>query len=574
MNIENSYSHVFREAIVPQPTEKKGNEGWVKWGKDNLYPQFLNRLFYQSAIHGGIINSKIKYISGSGLNYDGLQLAKWEQILNNGRSKYTLDEVVTNMCQDLEIFNSFYLRCIKDITTGLWYFETLDTELMRNSLDGMYFYYSENWKTNQQGDKTKFKKYKSIEYLDATDFECVLYVSTKAKQYLLDDGTLTMNSYPVPNYSGAITSIMGDIEMDSFHYSESVNNFAGGTIIKLNNGLPTPDERREIESNIKESTTDRTKKGGITVLYADGKEREASIENINGNDLDKRYIETQKHNAESIMIAHGVINPALFSVKTAGQLGGQQELEMSFLLFKENYIVSRQKTILDAINWLNEKLNQFDEVFFNDFELKLTNEVKPIEAPAQFKTEDKILEKLSKCGVPRSELNFVKSFDISDFDNLESAEFEAISLCKIERFVSAENKKILDLINQGVRYNDISKEVRNLTPKLLSLKDGGFLDNDYKLTDLGKSEIQAVEFRVFYTYEKRPDAPDLKGESREFCQVMLERDLAYTRNEIDQISNDEGTSVWLYRGGWYNNPDTGKNQPSCRHYWKMNVTTN
>lgn len=618
-------SHVFREAEIPQPYEKKDNLGFTKWGSDNLYPQFLYRLLYESPIQSGIINSKVNYITSGGLKHEGNDVAKWELIKNNGNSKYTLDELLAFISQDYEVTESFYVKCTKNITTGLFQFDILDAELMRNSEDGVFFYYSENWIGSQSLEKTGFRKYKSIQYYEPTDIEVVLYVSGKSKQIRLDNGKLTSSIYPMPNYSGGIVSIMADIEMNSFHYSESVNSFAGGTLIALNNGVPSDNDRDKIEKKYKDAITDRKKKGGVVIAYSDGKEREPRITQISGTDLDKRYLETQKFIVDSVMIAHGVINPSLFGVKTSGQLGTTQELETSYLIFKQNYVKPRQKTIADALTYANNLLNQLSgSIEFNDYNLQFTpisdetnisnalngldpiimskvvetltinelrsiaglptvagGEVVPTVAPQQFKTVDSVLSRFEEIGRDKSELTFVKSKAVENFDNLESDEADFLAMHQIEKFaaVTSKDKKILGLIKRGVSYNDLVKEMdstpKELSSKLLDLENNGYLEKNngrLEVSRLGNAEIENTQFKIYYTYEKREDAPPLKTESREFCQVMLERNKAYTRSEIDQISNDEGTSVWLYRGGWYANPETGKNQPSCRHYWKMNIT--
>jgi hypothetical protein len=46
----------------------------------------------------------------------------------------------------------------------------------------------------------------------------------------------------------------------------------------------------------------------------------------------------------------------------------------------------------------------------------------------------------------------------------------------------------------------------------------------------------------------------------------------YTFEEIDGVrlegmKNVAGSSIWDYRGGYYNNPSTGQIDPDCRHLW-------
>ena len=84
-----SDNYIFREAKIPTPTEKqKAGQQWVAWGEDNLYPQFLVGLYYNSSIHQGIVNSKVKYISSNGLDSKTTDVAKCN-CKNNGKPLVT-----------------------------------------------------------------------------------------------------------------------------------------------------------------------------------------------------------------------------------------------------------------------------------------------------------------------------------------------------------------------------------------------------------------------------------------------------------------------------------------------------
>ena len=47
--------------------------------------------------------------------------------------------------------------------------------------------------------------------------------------------------------------------------------------------------------------------------------------------------------------------------------------------------------------------------------------------------------------------------------------------------------------------------------------------------------------------------------------------IKWTREEIDGLENELGTSVWEMRGGWYTKPDTSVHLPYCRHIWVQEV---
>ena len=98
-----------------------------------------------------------------------------------------------------------------------------------------------------------------------------------------------------------------------------------------------------------------------------------------------------------------------------------------------------------------------------------------------------------------------------------------------------------------------------------------------KVTRTGESAIKRLEpvtsFRVLYSYQLRPNIPDLKpgSESRPLCKELMKRNLLFTREEIQNISNQLGYSVFQLCGGWYRRPGTNIVTPYCRHEWVRNV---
>ena len=81
--------YIKRDVHIPEPIETVDKaKGIIKWGKDNLYPQWLNDMFYKSAIHSGIIRSKVHYTTSGGLNYEGDDLEAWELFYKNGNSDF------------------------------------------------------------------------------------------------------------------------------------------------------------------------------------------------------------------------------------------------------------------------------------------------------------------------------------------------------------------------------------------------------------------------------------------------------------------------------------------------------
>jgi len=81
---------------------------------------------------------------------------------------------------------------------------------------------------------------------------------------------------------------------------------------------------------------------------------------------------------------------------------------------------------------------------------------------------------------------------------------------------------------------------------------------------------------VLYSYEERKNVPPAESGSRPLCDKLYNaegpgKSLLFTREEIQNISNQLGYSVFQLCGGWYRNPNTGRTTPYCRHEWVRNV---
>jgi hypothetical protein len=95
------------------------------------------------------------------------------------------------------------------------------------------------------------------------------------------------------------------------------------------------------------------------------------------------------------------------------------------------------------------------------------------------------------------------------------------------------------------------------------------------VTKIGDSAIRKLtpitSYKILYSYEERPNVPKPLSQSRPLCQKLYGGKLYFTREEIQNISDQLGYSVFQLCGGWYTNPDTGVTTPYCRHEWKRNV---
>ena len=139
--------------------------------------------------------------------------------------------------------------------------------------------------------------------------------------------------------------------------------------------------------------------------------------------------------------------------------------------------------------------------------------------------------------------------------------------------------KVLDLVRKGEKLEGIVKaldEDAGAVKKAYQVLTKNNLINKGEITTDGVKELAqnqpSVELEVVYSYGLRPDKqgePEIlpDGRTREFCEVLIQSNKVFTRQEIDFISSQENRNVWLYRGGWYSDPDKSRPTPFCRHIW-------
>lgn len=610
---------MFMDVDIPESTEEVSKKGWVKWGRDNLYPQFLWYMVYHSPIHQGILSTKVDYIVSGGLDFDGDE-SEFAEVYKNGKSKYNLDEVCEMLCWDNEVSNSHYLHFKLDKLTSKWYVDPIEFELLRPNAMNTRFYYSDDWSTDQQTEeKTGFREIPSFFHKSDNDTECVLQVKTRSRQQKqLDRKKITGGFFSIPPYSGGIDAILTDIEINFFRYAEVVNGYKGGAIIYLGNGIPASEEiRKKVLRDMSVDVKDRKKRGGVAISFGEGDEQKPYIAQINGNDLDKRYESTETGLLTKIMIAHGVINPKLFGVMSNNAMSETDD-ETSFNRWQKTYGNKRRKQITDSINFGLEKLNGMKgKLFLRVPELDITEDneeqkvvyaiskmpqamqaavidsiapeylmklaglppeaLKQATPTIEMAKHDRVIAAFQKAGRPKDGMKFLNSREHTSFEKDDDSEYVETFLSERMAFVSEIQLAVLQLIGKGQSFDEIANELvlsdKELNKHIKALEKGGYTEG-VEITTKGEIEIVNSEtVEVVYSFDKRPDAPDLVpgGKSREFCEEMVKLNRVYTREEIDAISAAVGRNVWLYRGGWYHNPNTDKNEPSCRHRWNGHI---
>lgn len=544
-----------RQVEVPEFIEND-NQEVVYWGKDNLLPQWFNYLYMTCAVHQGIINGKVNYVIGGGLK-------------GNAELVDMFDPILKYIETDIEISNSAYVKCwFKPDGKTIGRVQHVPFEWVRVTKSGVY-QVSEDWSDS---------RYKIVDYVsinDRTDeMVCILPFKEHGRQFKIDPNKrkLSLNYYPTIPYSACIKSIMTDIEIKNYEFSETVNNFSLGTIVSLNNGAsPNETDRNKVKDYIIDNATGSDNAGGVMVLFNNGKDTEPTVLHLNGNQLNERYLSLGEKVQDNILKGHSAISGELFGFTKDGNFN-QSNIDIAYSLFKNSYVKMRQNQLLSIIYAVAEINGISESVEFIEYELPKAE----VQAP-RFKLEDNkikdedIINAFASCGRERTGSEDIILFGSYDAELFKQtfAELDVVS------------QRVLQLISEETPFDAVMEATETRATELAKiyqrLSDLSLIEVDGTITQLGKIQVARQDIarvETVYSYEVKDGyGADVINGTRDFCREMVR--LSQTRfwsiEDINAISSRFRMDVWRYRGGWYHNPNTNKNEPSCRHYWKQNV---
>ncbi len=317
--------------------ERPSNQGWVFYGDDNLFPQYLIDLYKSSATHNALCTSIAYMIFGDGVQADTLEARlKIEE--------WGLQDEVRKACLDLKIQGGFALEVVYSIDRTTISkvrhcpFENVRTAEVNEDEKIDFLYYSKDWSDKREEPQLvkTFDPEQSVEHPVQ-----ILYVKP------FSPGSYY---YPKPDYIGSIDYIELDKEIGKYHINNIKNGLAPSFTIHFKNGVPAQEERRRIRNDIERQLAGATNAGKFIVTYSDSPDRKPDFEPFPLSDADKQYQFLSTEVSDKIMVGHRVVSSAMFGVKTAGQLGNTQELEIASELFDRQVIKPYQRIVKDALS--------------------------------------------------------------------------------------------------------------------------------------------------------------------------------------------------------------------------------
>ena len=473
-------------------------KGYVQFGEDNLYPNFLLEKINKSSKHNGIVLGKVNYIIGNGISYKSGR----ENITPNKNE--TLNDFLKKVSTDVEIFGGVYIELHYNALGQVGAMYHVPYQKVRANKDQTQ-YYVKDWTESVR-----------VQPEIVAAYNPAVKVGKQILCYKEYRPGLDIYSYP--NYIGALNWIEIDIELSKYHLSTIKNGMFSSKLINFNEGKPSPEEQQVVETKFKKKFTGSENAGGIVLSFSDDPAKAPTVLDLSNTDLDKHFEILNKTTEQQIMVGHQVTSPMLFGIKTEGQLGGRAEIRDAYEIFKNTYVNDKQRALETLFTEISKLWGIDDEMV-----------IAPIE-PIGFEFSEATIKEFA----PKAWILEKIGIDLTKYpEALPTAQPEAVPAQQS----AAVNENLKNLT--GRQWQGVNRIIRNfekgkinkdqaklLLKSSLGLSDDEIsvmlsIDNDMEFSAQDHDELLLAEFAVH-------------GESKDDFSVIASRARFNFQEELTQ----------------------------------------
>tara|TARA_A100001201_G_scaffold143106_1_gene143377 strand:- start:4 stop:1302 length:1299 start_codon:yes stop_codon:yes gene_type:complete len=331
----------FSRQDVPIVNEDtKTRYQWVPVGilDQDDYFGLLNESYNTSTTNAACIDGVADLIYGKGLytKEDGKQ---------QDLDKIIPPEDLRKISFDFKLFGnaSFQVIWNKSHTQIERMYHTPVQNLRAKKIHGMGkiegYYYCTDW-----SDVRKQKEKTFIPTFGSSDEEVeILYV----KEY-----EPSRYYYSLPDWISALQFSFSEAELSNLHLNNIENGFLPVAMVNFNNGVPAPEERQTIESLLESKFTGTRNAGRFMVSFNDEAVNKPTIDTLPMENLHEKYQYVAEYAQDRILVAHRIVSPLLFGIRTAnnGFSSQSEEMKTAYSIMQTMTIFPFQNMIINSIN--------------------------------------------------------------------------------------------------------------------------------------------------------------------------------------------------------------------------------
>jgi hypothetical protein len=571
--MENILSVDLSSETSPVVQEVRGRE-YIEYGTEhwkNLYPQFLIDLYYNSSAHAAIINTTSEMIAGEDIIVDESenleQFVKLKKFFAEANGKETLHEVIKKISFDFKLQGAFALHIIwNKAKTEIAEIHHVPVERVRaarpNAMGKVDCYYvCADWSNTRVNKPMKIAAFNTK---DRTNPSQLLYTGLYSPN---------MDIYHTPDYLAANNWALVDQRVAEFHLNNISNGFSGSYMISFANGVPTQEERFQIERSLAEKFTGASNSGKFVLTFSDDKTRTPEITPITVSNADKQYLALQELLVQNILTGHRVTSPMLMGIKNDTGLGSNvDEMNAAFEIYLNTVVVPYQKHIIKTLSKIFE-INGIN-IPFSFVQAKPITTKFTIEDMKAVMTQDEIREELGLKPLAEGEVveedeNVNLEMDCNCSKKLDSCIDDCYKKTELDKAIEELGEDIPEdwelyseeEVDEELEDFDFEKEL-NATYYEFATTGSAYPNRKSGQDQRSKQEKYENDiYRVRYRY-----AGKASGE-REFCKKMIKAGKIYRKEDIIAMGNRavnpgwgkggaDTYSIWKYKGG-----------ANCYHKW-------
>jgi len=315
----------FADVKVPVMKELP-NKGWVLFGEDNKFPNMLLNMFNKSSKHNGIVLGKVNYIVGKG--FDNVTQANAYENSN---------EILKKLSLDIEVFGGCYVEVQYNELGKIGAYYHVPYHKVRSNKDNTQFFVKD-WESYKKNDEPKV-------FLAYNPNQDVKMLRNQTQILYYKEYRPGVETYSYPGYMGALNAIQTDIEISKYHLSTITNGMFASKMISFFEGIPSEEEKREIEKGFKSKFTGSENAGNIVLNFGKDPAKRPQLDDLSSTELDKHFDILAKSIQQELFSGHQVVSPMLFGVRVEGQLGGRSEIREAYEIFKATYANDKQQAL-------------------------------------------------------------------------------------------------------------------------------------------------------------------------------------------------------------------------------------
>jgi hypothetical protein len=355
----------FAKYDIPQYLEKPNKQkGYISYGDDNMYAQYLISLLAKSSVHAAIVKDKATMVGGQGWIKDNLGVDTM-MFLKNARNPMDLDEIMYRCGYDMEIYGSFALNIIwdkaRETISEINYIDCSKIRIQTPDPDAKYdksttenYFISDGWENERKYPPVLYPGFSTVNRKKASQ---IYYVKAHRA------GT---EYYGQPEYLPAVNWIELEWQISQYHLSGVVNGFHPGFLVNWPIGQASDEEMNQLVARLKNQFAGASQTNEPIFTFPERKEDAPEFIPLEENTSDKRFIQLNDMVKEGIYHAHRVTNPELFGINVSGkgglQIGDKNSMMESLEIFQNKYVTPNQRILekvfnrLAQINAINDRL--------------------------------------------------------------------------------------------------------------------------------------------------------------------------------------------------------------------------